>query len=484
MTRDRMSAFDAQFLAVETPTAHMHVGFVAVLSAPAGKPLPSFPVVRDHIGSRLANSPRYRQKLAAVPLSVHMPEWIDDEAFSIDRHVYRAPSPLRELVDEVMSVPLRRDRPLWEMWICEDPELQWLAIVGKVHHCMIDGMAALELAAMLLDWTPETPSSEPVEWRPAPKPGADRLLVHGVRDLVSEGLALAGGSLRAVTSPVSATRKTVSGAVSATRAVGRSLRAAPASLLNRPLSPQRSLAWTERPLADLQQIKRAYKATINDVLLAAVSGGMRTYLLRHSEEPRALKAMIPVSIRGADEAGAVGNHITFMFVDLPCDESQPLGRLYNVRSAMRQRKRDREPEGADLAFKAAARTPAGIQRAVSRLVASPRTSNLVVSNVPGPRGNLYLLGCPLNAIYPAVPLTDHHAVSVCMLSVGEQACFGVYADREALPDVDVLVSDIDRAITQLLESVNPGMTPPDWLKPAQIMARRLAPLAPPDGGRS
>lgn len=482
MTRARMSAFDASFLAVETPTAHMHVGFVAVFSAPAGRPLPTFVELRDHIESRLAGSPRYRQKLATVPLGVHAPEWVDDQAFSIDRHVYRAPSPLRQLVDEVMSVPLRRDRPLWEMWICEDPELQWMAIVGKVHHCMIDGMAAVELAMLLLDWSPEPKERESKEWRAAPEPRPERLLANGLRDLVGENLSLVGDTLRAATSPVRATRKTVASAMSATRAVGRSLRAAPTSLLNRPLSPQRSLAWTERPLTELQLIKRAYNATINDVVLAAVSGGMRTYLIRHGEQPTSLKAMVPVSVRGSDNPADVGNHISFMFVDLPCEESQPLGRLYQVRAAMRQRKGDREPEGADLMFKAAARAPGGIQRAVSRLVASPRTFNLVVSNVPGPRGNLYMLGCPLEAIYPAVPLTDNHAVSVCMLSVGEQACFGVYADRDALPDVDVLAGDIDRAITQLLESVNPGMTTPDWLKPTHITASRLAPLAQSENG--
>jgi len=482
MTRARMSAFDASFLSVETPTAHMHVGFVAVFSAPAGSPLPTFAQLRDHIEARMSTAPRYRQKLAPVPLGVHAPEWVDDAAFSIDRHVYRAPSPLRQLVDEVMSVPLRRDRPLWEMWICEDPELQWFAIVGKVHHCMIDGMAAVELATLLLDWTPEADATgargpaEAKEWRAAPEPSAERLLANGVRDLVGDNLGLVGGSLRAVTSPIRATRRTVSGAMSATRAVGRALGAAPASLLNRPLSPQRSLAWTERPLGELQLIKRAYNATINDVLLAAVAGGMRTYLIRHGEVPEALKAMIPVSVRDSGDPADVGNHISFMFVDLPCEESQPLGRLYQVRAAMRQRKSDREPEGADLMFKAAARAPAGLQRVVSRIVASPRTFNLVVSNVPGPGGSLYMLGCPLNAIYPAVPLSDHHAVSVCMLSVGEQACFGIYADRDALPDVDVLASDIDRAITQLLESVNPAMTTPNWLKPEHITAQRLAPL--------
>ena len=141
----RLSALDASFLAVETPTAHMHVGWAATLSAPPQGRLPGFPQLRDHIERRLGRAPRYRQKLAHVPLGLHTPEWVDDPAFSVDRHVYRAPGPLDDLVDEVMSMPLRRDRPLWEIWICEDSEAQQIGLVGKAHHCMVDGIAAVEL---------------------------------------------------------------------------------------------------------------------------------------------------------------------------------------------------------------------------------------------------------------------------------------------------------------------------------------------------
>jgi WS/DGAT/MGAT family acyltransferase len=478
MTRARLSAFDASFLTVETPTAHMHVGFVATLSAPEGSLPPSFAELRDHIGSRLARAPRYRQKLAPVPLGLHTAEWVDDEAFSVDRHVYRARGPLGDLVDEVMSVPLRRDRPLWEMWICEDSSQEWFAIVGKVHHCMIDGTAAIELTALLLDPTPEPGACEADGWRATPPPSAERLLVRGVRDLVGENLGLLQGSLWAARAPTRAARQTLKGAVRATRAVGHSLRAAPESLLNRPLSPLRSLAWTQRPLADLQLIKRTYGMTVNDVLLAGVAGGMRTYMIRRREEPIALKTMVPVSVRDTREQRPTGNQISFVFVELPCDEAQPLGRLYGVRAAMNQRKRDGAPEGADLFFKAAARTPSGVQRAISRLIASPRTFNLVVSNVPGPRAPLFMLGCPLQSIYPVVPLADHHAVSVGMTTVRDQACFGIYADRQVLPDAGVLARDIDNAFTELLACVDPSISADDLLKPMQITARRLAPLAP------
>jgi len=150
------------------------------------------------------------------------------------------------------------------------------------------------------------------------------------------------------------------------------------------------------------------------------------------------------------EGDVLGNHISFVFADLPCDDPDPLGRLYQVHASMSRCKREGEPEGSDLVLKAASRTPVTVQQALSRLFASPRAFNLVVSNIPGPTAAMYMLGCQLQAVYPMVPLADHHAVSVGMVTVHDQACFGVYADRQALPDVNMLAQDIDDAVTDLL----------------------------------
>ncbi|HTW43196.1 MAG TPA: wax ester/triacylglycerol synthase family O-acyltransferase [Solirubrobacteraceae bacterium] len=448
MTSPRLSALDASFLAVETPTAHMHVGWVALFAAGADGRLPSFDELRDHIQLRLSRAPRYRQKLASVPLSLHAPEWIDDPAFSIDRHIYWAPGSLEGLIDEVMSIPLRRDRPLWEMWICENPAQRRFAIVGKTHHCMVDGLAALELAYMLLDPTPETAACEAGQWHAEPEPASERVLARGLRDLVSQQLDLLQWPLRMASAPGPAARQTVAGVARASRALNQLLRAAPASVLNGELSPLRRLAWAQRPLEDLRTIKRAYGTTINDVILAAVAGGIRSYLLRRGEQPGALKVMVPVNVRG--EGDGLGNHISFVFAELPCDDPDPLGRLYQVHASMSRCKREGEPEGSDLVLKAASRTPVTVQQALSRLFASPRAFNLVVSNIPGPTTPMYMLGCELQAVYPMVPLADHHAVSVGMLTVNDQACFGIYADRQALPDVNLLAQDIDDAVTELL----------------------------------
>lgn len=448
MSGARLSALDASFLAVETPTAHMHVGWVAVFSAPPGEQLPGFPALREHIERRLVRAPRYRQMLAPVPLGVHPPEWVDDQDFSVDRHVYWAPGRLREVVGEVMSMPLRRDRPLWEMWICENPSQREFAIVGKAHHCMVDGIAAVELGSLLLDTTPDPPTDERVIWSTAPPLSRTELLGRAVRDLLAQQVSLLSSPLSAVRAPSHAARQAATATLRVGRALAHSLRVAPSSVVNRDLSTRRRLGWAERPLEDLRTVKRAYGTTVNDVMLAAVAGGMRAYLLRHGEHPSALKAMVPVNIRTPEDA--LGNRISFVFVELPCEEPYPLKRLHRVHATMEQRKREGDPEGTDLALKAAEHTPPIVQHAISRILASPRTFNLVVSNIPGPAQPLYMLGCPLRSTYPIVPLADRHAVSVGMTTVCNRACFGVYADPEVLPDSDALARDIDREIDELL----------------------------------
>ncbi len=448
MSRARLSGFDSSFLTVESASAHMHVGWVALFSAPPeGRP-PSFAELRDHIERRLARAPRYRQKLAPVPFGLRAPEWVDDRSFSIDRHVYWAPGPLPGLVDEAMSVPLRRDRPLWELWVCDGYEDGQFAIVGKLHHCMVDGLAAVELGSLLLDPTPEPAPYEPDGWCAAPEPSSESLLLRGVGELVTQPLSLLSWSMHGLTSPARAVKQTATGSMRVARALGRSLNAAPDSTLNPPLSPRRSLAWCERPLDDMRTIRRAFGTTINDVLLAAVAGAMRAYQLDRGEEPAALKTMVPVDVR--DPGDGLGNHLALVFATLPCDDPDPLGRLYRVHLSMSQRKRNGEPEGAKLALRAAEHSPRIVQQAISRVVASPHTFNLVVSNIPGPAEPLFMLGCPLEAAYPVVPLADRHAVSVGMTTVHGQACFGIYADREALPDVGALAREIDGAISELL----------------------------------
>jgi WS/DGAT/MGAT family acyltransferase len=476
MSAARLSPLDASFLAVESPTAHMHVGWIALCAAPATRPVPSFRDLRDHIGARLGRAPRYRQKLAPIPFGLRAPEWVDDERFSIDRHVYPAGGPLRELVDEVMSMPLRRDRPLWEMWICHDIEEAGFAIVCKAHHCMVDGLAAVELGSLLFDATPEVVACTRSKWRAAPRPRAEWLLARGVWELAGESIGLATWPLRALASPRRTIRRTLAGTLQLTQALSESMQVAPASALNAPLSPSRRVAWTERPFADLRAIRRAQGTTINDVTLAAVAGALRAHFINHGERPVSLKAMVPVNVRSATDV--LGNRLSFVFTELPCDKSDPLTRLRQVQAAMNRRKRHGVAEGADIALKLASHTPVPVQHAVSRIVASPRTFNIAVSNIPGPSDQLYLRGAPLRSVFPVVPLADGHAVSVGMTTIHDRACFGVYAGGEAVADVDTLAGNIDDAITELLARVRRPVTP----RRRTGIAGTLASLPPPANG--
>jgi len=447
MASNRLSALDASFLDVETASAHMHVGWAAAFDPPEDRPRPSFEQLRDHIARRLQRAPRYRQRLEGVPLGVARPVWVDDDRFDVTRHVRPADRPtLDELAGSVLSTPLSRERPLWEMWVSERLDDGRIGLVGKAHHCMVDGLAAVELATVLLDVEPDCPPDRLDEWEPAAPPGGPRRLADGLLDTSRGYLALAGSAAGLLASP----RKLLSGAQRTAEALAHSL--APASeldTLNGPISPYRALATLARPMDELRSIKRGHGCTVNDVVLAASTGGVRRHLERHGEQPARLKAMVPVNVRDDNAAEEFGNRISFIFVDLPCGEPDAKKRLRHIRSATERAKTGGEPAGATTVLDLAAAAPSILQRAMSRLVASPRTFNVVVSNIPGPQVPMWMLGCRLREAYPVVPLADRHALSIGFTSVDGGAFFGIYADRDANADAELLARDIGDELDEL-----------------------------------
>jgi diacylglycerol O-acyltransferase len=446
----RLSPLDDSFLAVESPSAHMHVGWASVFDPPPDRPRPTFAELRRHIESRLARAPRYRQKISSAPLDLDVPSWIDDADFAIHRHVVEASSDdLDEVVEGCMSRQLDRGRPLWE--VCIAPRLSdgRIGVVGKAHHCMVDGIAAVELASLLLDPTPEpAPESQP-EWRPDPPPDAVARLAGSIRGKARSQVELARLAGQVGRSPQRLLR--LSGAEAALGVVGRALRpATPVPVLNEPISPRRRLARVERPLDDLREVKRRFGTTINDVYLAIAAGTMRRLLIDRDQPPVPLKTMVPVNVRGGDGADELGNRISFMFVPLPCDEPDPELRLRRVHMATREAKEGGDAEAGNMLLRLAGYAPRAVQRVVSRLMASPRMFNLVVSNIPGPHEPMFMRGCELKAAYPVVPLADGHALSIGMTTVGERACFGIYADGRSLADVDRAAEDLDESADELL----------------------------------
>ena len=447
----RLSALDDSFLAVETASAHMHVGWAARFRPPEGREAPRFSEFRDHIASRLRRAPRYRQRIARVPFGLNAPTWVDDERFDIDRHVLASSAArFEDLVDSCMSTQLPRDRPLWQICIADRLEDGGIGVVGKVHHAMVDGIAAVELASLLLDPTPDPPQEESDRWRPRPAPGSARRVLAGIADRVLEGASLARLPARIASSP-GRLGELIELPLRAGKALALSLRPSePKEPLNQPITGARHLAWFARPLADLKRIGRPFGASVNDVLLAVSAGGMRRFLRDRDQEPAPLKTMVPVNVREGSST-ELGNRISFVFVDLPCDEPDPVRRLENVRLEMSERKEAGIPEGGDAAMTAVKYLPRTAQHALTRRIASPRTFNLTVSNIPGPREPMYMLGCELEEAYPVVPIADRHAVSVGMTTIRDRACFGLYAASEPLPDSDRLAEAVDESIDELLE---------------------------------
>jgi WS/DGAT/MGAT family acyltransferase len=446
VSRTRLTALDASFLEVESSTAHMHVGWASLFALPDGKPRPTFAELRTHVGARLGRAPRYRQKLARVPFGLNDPVWVDDPGFDVAQHIRRARSRnFQSVVDEVMSVPLDRNRPLWELWIADELNDGRIGAVGKVHHCMVDGIAAVELSAVMLDASPDAESEEGAEWVPQREPAALELAAEGALARVTQMAALVRMAPGVIRRPT----RTVAGAVRAARAAHRSLNPACRAPLNAPISPRRHLARTCRALDDLRDIKRAHGGTVNDVVLAAAAGGLRRFLQDRGETPAPLKAMVPVNVRAKGSAGKLGNRISFVFVDLPCDEPDALRRLRRVQAAMGRCKAGGEPEGADYLLGAVEYAPRTVQHVIAHLVSSARAFNVVVSNIPGPPLPLYMRGCKLEEAYPVVPLADDHGVSIGMTTVAGEACFGVYADAETLPDADALAAAIADSVDEL-----------------------------------
>jgi len=448
-SQPRLSPLDAAFLALESDDAPMHVGWAALFAPPAKGPRPTFAAIRSHIEGRLGRAPRYRQKLADVPWGLDDPVWVDDPEFDISVHVRRSRNgDFRQLVDEIMSTPLDHDRALWELWIADELDDGQIGVVGKAHHCLVDGLAAVELMSLLLDVEEQPETDPPDGWAPAPKPSALDLVAGAVSHHAEQALGIAGVPMRWAREPQRLLELPGRARRAALATAHTLVPLAPPSSLNGPMDAARHLACHARPLEDLKAIKQRFDTTINDVLLSTSAGALRT-LLEHRGEPlQDIKAMVPVSIQDPDERW--GNGIAFLFLSLPCEETDPVWRLREIHVAMRERKQAREPEGSGAVLDALGYAPRTLRRTVSKLLASAQVSNLTISNIPGPTMPLYLMGCEVTRAYPAVPLTHGHGISIGMTTVSGQACFGVYAQAELADDAEIIARGIDEGIEELL----------------------------------
>ena len=446
VTPERLSALDASFLAVEGPSSPMHVGWVATFDPPERGRRPSYDQLLEHIAGRMGRAPRFRQRLAGVPLGVHDPVWVDDAGFDPAAHLLRADgAELDAVVDTVLSTPLRRDRPLWEITVAARLADGGVAMIGKMHHCMVDGTAVVELGNLLLDPEPGGRRLAREQWEPAPEPTPGQRLGRAIADRIGDTAALASAPVR-LASPSRMMRgaRTVSGIV---------LPPARSSLFNRPGSPRRRHVRVTRSLNELRVVRRRFSVTPNDVVLAACAGALRRFVERRGEVAAPLKVMVPADVRSGEDTAGTGNRISFVFLELPCHEPDPVRRLRTIGAATARRRRDGAADDLDGAFRLLARTPGAFQHALARAFAHPRLFNLTISSVAGPAVPRYLRGCRLRGVWSAVPLADRHSLSIGVVTVARNACFGIYADVETLPDADSLGADLDAALDELVAAV-------------------------------
>jgi diacylglycerol O-acyltransferase len=461
---DRLSPLDVSFLYMETPTTAMHVGGVAVFEPPDE----GFDYDRlvELISQRIALVPRYRQKVRFIPGHLANPVWVDDEDFDITYHVRRSALPkpgtdaqLRELVGRLQGRQLDRSRPLWEIYLVEGLAGGRVGVITKTHHAMVDGVSAVDIGTVILDLTPEPREVPADDWRPGREPGAASLVVGAVTDLVKRPTQAVDTARAAVVDARATVGKAATVAGGMLSSVASMARPAPDSPLNVRIGEQRRFGMARTDLDDYKRVRKAHGGTVNDVVLATVAGALRSWLLTRGESVKpttTIRAMVPVSVRSEGQEGQLGNRVSSYFVDLPVGEGNAVMRLHQVSFAMRGHKESGQAVGADAIVQLSGFAPPTLHSLGARVASgfTRRLFNLVVTNVPGPQFPLYAAGARMLEMYPVVPLAKGQAVSIGLTSYDGGVYYGLNADRDAMPDVDVLAGLIEESLAELVGTVD------------------------------
>ncbi len=451
---DRLSAIDAGFLAQEGPTTHMHIGGVVVLEGPP----PRYEEFADHVRSRLHLVPRYRQKIAKAPLESGLPLWVDDPSFNLGYHIRHTalPAPgtrphLLNLAARLFSQRLDRSKPLWELYLVEGLDDGNFALISKTHHALVDGVSGVDLATVLFDLSPEGTELPPAEpWVPHREPTGAELVARGVEDAARTAAGLAA---RIVTD--AHPRRTLDRARELAAGVGSvartALKAPPDTPFNVPPGPFRRFEVVEVRFERFKKIKDALGGTVNDVVLAAVAGGLARFLHERGidAEGMELRACVPVSVRTDATKASMGNEITIMMAPLPIGIADPVQRLARVREVMGDLKSSNQALGAQAIAGLQDFAPPTIHAQASRLQFSSRMYNLLVTNVPGPQFPLYVLGRKMIYMFPIPFLAGDRALAIAIMSYDGGMNFGLLGDYDAMGDLDVVGAGIEAALDEL-----------------------------------
>ena len=462
----RLTGLDATFLYLETATSPMHVAGTYIFDPSQSPDGFDFDRFKELIGNRLHKLPPFRWRLVEVPFGLHHPIWVEDPDFDLGYHVrrvsVRAPggrTELEEIAGEIMSRPLDRRRPLWEIHIVEGLEHGHVAMVSKTHHAAIDGASGAELSTNLLDTTPEPEwfTDAPV-WTPERVPSDVEMLSYAINSLLRQPAKLVSTIKQTVEMVTQLrNRPKMEGLASPPAPF-----TAPRTSFNVPLTSKRSFATCEVSLAEIKKIRTAFGGTVNDVVLALCSSALRQYLIDNSELPvEPLVAMVPISVRSEDQKGAMGNQVSNMFVALPTNESDAVERLRSIQVSTKASKEQANAIGADVLTNWAEFAAPAIAARAARLYSSMHLANrhrplfnVTISNVPGPSFPLYCNGSPLVAWYPMGPIYDGGGLNMTVMSYMGVVHFGLVACSDALPGVSELASAVVDAATELVAAAD------------------------------
>jgi WS/DGAT/MGAT family acyltransferase len=458
---DRLNPLDAQFIELEDQDRHTSLAIASI--AVFERPAPSYDEVLAHLRGRLPLVPRYRQKLRTVPLRLGRPVWVDDPDFDIRYHVRRTalPAPggdkqLSDLMARVMSQRLDRDYPLWEYWLVEGLTHGRWALISKIHHCMVDGVSGTDLYRVIFDLSPDAPQPAPVaEPAVAAEPSPLWLAAQAALDMVMLPLREASALGGALANPGGAIRQvtdTVRGVVK----LAPSMLPATGSSLSGHIGRQRRYLWARTSLDDVKTIKHKLGGTVNDVVLAAISGGFRALLLARGEEPQGhmLPSMVPVSLRAPGEENIYENRVSAVLAYLPVHIADPAARLEAVRAELATLKASKEALFGEALVTLGRYTPFPVFSRGTRFVYGlpQREIVTVTTNVPGPRQPLYGMGRKLVEIIPYVPIATTVRTSVSIFTYCGDVTFGITGDYDTNPDLEVLAHGIEAGVSDLLKA--------------------------------
>jgi diacylglycerol O-acyltransferase len=450
----RLTAPDAAFLYFERPNAPLHIGSLGIYKGQV-----AFQRFLSHMDSRMPNIPRYRQRLAFVPLGLSHPTWEDDPAFDIRNHVFHVslPSPgneeqLREVTAEIFAKPLDRDKPLWESYVISGIEGDRSAILSKVHHCLVDGVSGIELLMAIVDLTPEpAPPPEAAPWEPQPLPAAPTRIEGAVWDQIDRQLGAFQDWLQGMIDPQAQWKRAQDAMRAFTLASPYLTRPAPRTPFAVTIGPDRHLGFSEMSFIEIREIRTSLGGTVNDVVLTVLAGALRRYLLQHGHQVDGveIRVAVPVNVRLEEEQGALGNRVSMMLTSLPLGEGDAARRYRAIQEHVNSLKQGNQAAGLELLSRLGSLTPAPLQ-ALFGMIPSPNTLvNMICTNVPGPMIPLYSVGHLLLAHYPLVPLSMGMGLGVGVTSYNHRLYFGLTADPKAVPDIHFLKECVDESFLEL-----------------------------------